>query len=165
MRIGIKRAASGFALLVMAIGFLMQSIKTREDQHVKALPSSVKLGQVYRSLRDVEVLGSVGYRGAASSGFKCTLPANTRIVVTNNPPLGAEGVWALPLNYKALEQQLVPRDKLSSPSYGDYGVSIALFQLSKFFVLEHSVPIVFDDEEVQRQWELILKHSAAQQSS
>ena len=126
---------------------------------MKALPSPVKLGQVYRSLRDVEVLGSVSYQGPASSGFKCTLPANTRIVITNNPPLGAQGVWALPLNYKALEQQLVPKDKLNSPSYGDYGVSIALFQLSKFFVLEDFVPIEFDDEEIQKQWELILKHS------
>ena len=128
---------------------------------MEVFPLSVKLGQVYRSLRDVEVLGSVSCHGPASSGFKCTLPANTHIVITNNPPRGAQGVWALPLCYKTLERRLVPEDKLNSPSYSDYVISVALFQLSRFFVLEDSIPVVFDDKEVQRQWELILKHSTA----
>ena len=161
MHIRVARTSVGLAILfVTGVGFLtLHARKNEENQDVKALPSPVKLGQVYRSLRDLEVGGLVSYKGPISSGFDCTLPANTKIVITNNPPPGAQGVWALPLNYKELEARLVPEDKLHSPAYGDYGISVALFQLSKFFELEPYTPIVFDDAEAQEQWELIKKYN------
>jgi hypothetical protein len=161
MSIPVMRISVGLAGLVFvgAAFAMLRAGNGKEDKIVKAIPSPAKLGQVYRALRDVEVMGNVSYKGPVSSGFKCILPGGERIVITNNPPPGAQGVWASPLSYKKLERQLVPEDKLNSPAYGDYGISVAFFQLAKFFELEPNTPIIFDDPGAQEQWELIKKHN------
>lgn len=113
----------------------------------------VRLGQVYRALEDVNALGVVILNAPGSGGFYCIIPRGTRIVIDNEPlpwPI-SRGAYAAPLNYKELEEKLVPLEELRSPVYRSYALSITFKDLKKYFVREEVEvkDIKFDDDSIQ----------------
>jgi len=90
-------------------------------------------GDQYRSTRDVAVRGLVTFRNPSSGGFKATLPSGEIVIVENDPPPHAKGVYAVPQRYEALEQLLVPADDLKSRAYGSYALVISFDQLAQDF--------------------------------
>ncbi len=113
----------------------------------------VKRGQVYRATRDIKMLGMVILKAAGSGGFYCTVPKNTRIIITQDPwpwPI-SKGAYAAPLNYKELEERLVPLKERELPNYGFYTLWLRFKDL-RYFVKEDVREIKFDDEIMQKNW-------------
>jgi len=112
-----------------------------------------RLGQVYRALEDIKILGVVILNAAGSGGFYCILPEGTKIVITNEPlrwPI-SRGAYAAPLNYKELEDKLVPIQERKSPIYRMYSLSVTFKDLKRYFVREDIdiKDIKFDDVQMQ----------------
>ena len=115
----------------------------------------VKRGQVYRAVEDVKILGMVILKSAGSGGFYCTIPKGTKVVIENDPwpwPI-SRGVYVAPLNYKELENKIVPPEERNSPIYDMYTLSLTFKDLKKYFVREDAKEIKFDDERMERHWE------------
>lgn len=110
---------------------------------------TVRLGQVYRAIDDVKTLGMVILKVAGSGGFYCTIPKGTKVVINNEPWPISRGVSAAPLNYKELENVLVPLRERESPMYKMYALIITLKDLKRYFVKEDVKEIKFDDERIQ----------------
>ncbi len=118
-----------------------------------------KFGEVYCAINDVKVGGSITYKRPASGGFDCIIPKSTRIVITNDPPVGALGVWVLPLNYAELEKKIIPSEEYNLTYYNGYGISVTFGDLKRSFIKENvSIKdIKFDNEKSQKKWELSVK--------
>jgi len=111
----------------------------------------IRLGQVYRALADVKILGMVIMKATGSGGFYCTLPKGTLIVIDNEPrtwPL-SKGAYAIPLNYKELERKLVPPQEIDSPLYKMYTLVPTFKDLKRNFVKETLEVIKFGDDKMQ----------------
>jgi len=124
----------------------------------------IKSGQIYRAIDDVKTLGMVICKAAGSGGFYCTIPKGTKVVIENDPwpwPI-SKGVYAAPLNYRELEDKLVPLEERSSPIYDMYTLVLTFKDLKKYFVKEDMEEIKFDDERMQRHWE---KYCSPQETS
>lgn len=114
----------------------------------------VKRGQVYRATRDIKMLGTVILKAAGSGGFYCTIPKDTRIVIAQDPwpwPI-SKGAYATPLNYKELEEKLVPLKERELPNYGFYTLCLEFKEL-RYFVREDEKEIRFDDKKMQEEWD------------
>lgn len=124
-----------------------------------------KFAEVYRAICDTGTEGVIIYSKPASSGFDCILPKSTLIVIENDPPKGAGAVYAIPLNYKKLEKELVPQAELNSSEYDMYGLTIYFEQLQYCFVKENIVTeqIQFDDEKIQSHWQTVCRIRKIQQ--
>lgn len=118
-----------------------------------------KFGEVYRAIRDIQIMGIITYKRPASSGFSAALPKGTKIVIMNDPPPDAVSVEALPLNYKELEKRIVPKEEYTLDYYQGYGISVLLEYLSHHFVKEdiNMNRIKFDDKQIQKEWKFIIK--------
>jgi hypothetical protein len=114
---------------------------------------AVKKGQVYRAIKDVKMLGMVILKAAGSGGFYCTIPKGTRLVIENNPVIFSSAVGAIPLNYKELEEVLVPKEEMASDKYNFYGLIVNFKDLKRYFILEESSEIKFDDTHQQERWD------------
>ncbi|GEM_PF-3540292 len=115
----------------------------------------IKFGQVYRATEDVAMLGIVILKAAGSSGFYCTIPKDTKIVIENDswPWPISKGAYAIPLNYRELEVKIVPLEERVSPVYGMYTLVPLFKDLKQHFVKEDMHEIKFDDERAQEHWE------------
>lgn len=113
----------------------------------------VKLGQVYRATKDIITIGISILKPAGSGGFYCTIPKGTKIVIDNDPlPWSiARGAYAVPLNYRDLEDKLVPSEERKSAIYNMYALTVTFKDLKKYFVREDIdiKEIKFDDAKMQ----------------
>jgi hypothetical protein len=119
----------------------------------------LQLGDIYSTLKDIEVLGVSLFRAAGSGGFQCILPKGTRVVVMHRPVRGASAVGVKPLNYAQLEPRLVPEAERAAPLYDGYGIIIDLKDLARHCHREPKEEVVFDSTKAQESWKLTLEHN------
>ncbi len=113
----------------------------------------VKRGQIYRAIKEVPMLGMVILNAAGSGGFDCIIPKNTRVVIDSDPFFMSKATYVLPLNYKELEEKIVPLKEREFFKYKEYVLSLNFKDLP-YFVKEPDGQVVeFDDERIQRQWD------------
>src|SRR5262245_53758486 len=93
-------------------------------------------GEQFEAVRDLRVTYVIHWRAPYGTGGEGTLARGTRVRVSV-PASDAEpvGVQAVPVDEKAIGQQLVPEaDRLSS-KYDGYSLSLTVSQLNKDFRL------------------------------
>ncbi len=113
----------------------------------------IRRGQVYRAIQDVKMLGMVVFKAAGSGGFYCTVPKDTRIVITQDQwfwPI-SKGAYVSPLNYKELEKKLVPLKEKELFNYESYILCLDFKDL-RYFIKEDKKEVEFDDERMQEEW-------------
>jgi hypothetical protein len=86
---------------------------------------NVRQGQVWLVTSDMAVRGLTHWRAPFTDGFKCILPAGTRVQVTR--------AWAnttaaacRPIEYDAMERLLVPSKDRQDPKYDGYTLVLDL---------------------------------------
>jgi hypothetical protein len=113
----------------------------------------IKRGQIYRAFEDVPMIGLVLLNAAASGGFYCSIPKGTRIVIDSDPLFFSKGTYVLPLNYKELEEKLVPLEERQFFKYRGYVLSLNFKNLRAFVKEPDGQPIKFDDKTAQKIWD------------
>jgi hypothetical protein len=87
---------------------------------------NVREGQLWRSLCEIDAIALTHWFAPFTGGFECRIPADTVLVVLDDPPPHATGVGCRPVNYEELEAVLVPEEDRTAPKYGGYSISIKL---------------------------------------
>lgn len=118
-----------------------------------------KVGEVYRAINDIQIMGGIIYKRPASSGFSAILPKGTRVVIMDDPPPGANGADVWPLNYRELEEKIISKEERCLEYYHGYGIIVLFEQLNCHFVKEaiDINQIRFDDKKIQKEWKFIVK--------
>ena len=114
----------------------------------------VKRGQIYRAIKDVPMLGMVILKAAGSGGFDCMLPKGTKIVIDSDPFFMSKATYALPLNYKELEEKLVPLKEKQFSKYKEYVLSLNFKDLPNFIKESDGQEVKFDDDRIQQEWDI-----------
>jgi hypothetical protein len=86
-------------------------------------------GTRFRSRRDLTVNGIISFGAPFSGGFEAVLPANEVLVLDNDPPPNARGMWLVPERYDHFEAMFVPSRDRSHDGYGGYAVAIGYEQV------------------------------------
>jgi hypothetical protein len=116
-----------------------------------------KFGEVYQAARDIKVVVGVFYKAPASDALDGEIPQGTNVVLLNNPPSTATAILAAPLNYRQLEEKLVPECERQDPFYNGYGLTIKLADLETYFSKDDKAAVRFDDKRMQVKWEKMLQ--------
>ena len=105
-----------------------------EREQLRAWARFPKDGEVFEAVRELQVTYLIHWRAPYSSGGECRLPMGTRIRVSvpafDPQPIG---VSAVPVEEKAMEQQLVPEADRSDSKYGGYSLSLNVARLNRDF--------------------------------
>ena len=76
-----------------------------------------------------------------TGSFEGVLPAGEVLVVENDPPSNATGVYLTPENYAPLETRLISDENRGHPEYDSYAISISFESLHRNFELLDSPEI------------------------
>ena len=93
-----------------------------------------KDGEQFEALRDLRITYLIHWSAPYTSGGEGTLPKGTRVRVSV-PAADPEpiGIYAVPVEEKLLEQQLVPEADRMSSNYAGYSISLTVAQLNEDF--------------------------------
>lgn len=88
--------------------------------------ASVRAGQHWTVLDHLPVDGLTMWKVPLTTGFHCTIPPGTIVVVENDPLPQATAVYCVPEDYDRLEQAVVPREDRLAAKYNGYALTIPL---------------------------------------
>jgi hypothetical protein len=66
------------------------------------------------------------WKASFTSGFHCTIPKGTVLVVENDPMPQATAVYCVPEDYDTLEQVVVPEEDRLAAKYNGYALTVPL---------------------------------------
>lgn len=90
-----------------------------------------KAGDVFRSLRPIDVIVMTNWRAPFTGGNAGVLPANERFRVSFDPPATATAVHCVVERYDELHASLVPASTRISEGYAGYDVVISFESLRR----------------------------------
>lgn len=90
-------------------------------------------GQRYRSSKELKVTGVVTFSMPYTGSFQGMLPRGEILVVEQDPPPQATGVYLQPENYAALETRLIPQEDRTHPKYDSFAISATFESLEQDF--------------------------------
>jgi hypothetical protein len=105
-----------------------------ERRFLKTWARFPKHGEVYESLRDVNVKFTTQWRAPFTGGGSGVLPAGIRVQVEVHFTDEPVAVPAVVLD-KRVEEMLVPQEDRNAPKYGGYALSLSTEQLNRDFRL------------------------------
>jgi hypothetical protein len=76
----------------------------------------------FRTRREISVEGVITFGAPCSGGFERILPAGEILIVHQEPPDFAKGVYLVPARYKDFELLFVPERDRADPVYSGYAV-------------------------------------------
>jgi len=95
-----------------------------------------KNGDLYESIKDQEIHFTTYYRAPFSSGGEAILYKGERIwIQSDSTEEELLMVYALPVDYKALESRIVPEIKRSDERYDGYSLYVRTVELNENFRL------------------------------
>ena len=97
-------------------------------------------GDVYESLEDVKLSYLTAWLAPFTGGGKAIFPKGQRLVVPDEPPVpNPIAVYADPVDYKTVEDLVVPAEDRMSPEYSGFYFSVPTgVILSKFRLVQDS---------------------------
>ncbi|AFY36501.1 hypothetical protein Lepto7376_0041 [[Leptolyngbya] sp. PCC 7376] len=107
------------------------SFRTVEPEEIEAareyersqIPDDLEIpqtGQIFETVRDVEVTAMITYSAPVTGGEEFTLPAGTQIKIQDQTDERPIVIAADPIDYEGIEQQFIPEADRLSPRYSGY---------------------------------------------
>lgn len=119
--------------------FIEHEVAWARDYGISLIPDGMripKLGDVYESLIDQEVLYMTGWLAPVTSGGKGMLLKGERVQISadsvDEKPIG---VPARPLEYEKVEARMVSKEDRSNPKYAGFNILVKTVDLNKDFRL------------------------------
>lgn len=81
---------------------------------------SVKQGDRFEVLQDLDVSGLTHWRAPFTGDFRCTLRSGTILIADIDPIADAPGFHCVPQDYRKLQRKLVPWRERWRPFYAGY---------------------------------------------
>ena len=105
-----------------------------EREQLRSWARFPKDGEEFEALRELQITYLIHWRAPYSSGGEGRLPKGTRVRVSV-PAFDLEpvGVYAVPIEEKVLEKQLIPEADRLDGKYGGYSLSLKVAQLNTDF--------------------------------
>ena len=87
-------------------------------------------GMRLRTRREMSVRGVITFGAPCSGGFEGSIPAGEILIVDQDPPAFAKGVYLVPGRYKDFERLFVPESDRADPAYSGYAISCSFESVS-----------------------------------
>src|SRR3989338_5312019 len=116
-----------------------------------------RFGEVYEATCNVRVRVTILYKAPGSDVLDGEIAQGTKIVLSSGLRSKATAVLGAPLNYRQLEEKLVPKHERQDPFYAGYGLTIEIVDLERYFSKDHNATVRFDDKRMQAKWDKMLQ--------